>query len=90
MNEPSIDAGQGLPRRIDTLLETRAQTRRHHEDRRKRVLQLLCAGTSQRDIASALGIKHADVCYCIGVIMRKAGVKTHAQLGVWASKEGLV
>lgn len=84
-----LDNGK-LPRRVDSITGERRYLRAMHEHRRTLVLELLCAGNCQKRIAIKLGINQGDVSYCINIIMRRAGVKTHAQLGVWAAKQGLV
>ena len=53
-------------------------------------MELICAGMAQKKIAAELGIRHADVSYCMTKLMRANECKTHAQLGVVLAKKGLV
>lgn len=61
------------PRRLDAALTPAEQP----------VLELLCTGMSNKEIASALGKADTTVKNQISSILRKAGVQSRCQLMAW-------
>lgn len=82
--------GTKLPRRIDTIKRRHYQISDAQLAREIAVLRRFCAGELLKQIAGTMNLRHQVVSYCIGRVMLRAKVKTHAQLGAWAQREGLL
>lgn len=55
------------------------------------ILRCMCEhGLQHKQISHELGITPRLISQTVAGLMRLAGCKTHAQLGVWAAKQGLV
>jgi DNA-binding NarL/FixJ family response regulator len=54
------------------------------------VLSLYCAGLCFKKISARLGVSTAQISYDICCLMRKHGVHTHAQLAIYADRNGLL
>lgn len=80
-----------MPRRIDTIdRKPRGGHYKDHEDRRMEILRLFCAGKLLKQIAGILKTREGNVSYAISKLMRENNLKTHAQLGVWAQRKGIL
>lgn len=53
-------------------------------------LRLFCEGLCFKKIAATLGYHPSDVSYDLVFLMRQHGLRTHAQLGIWAYLNGHV
>jgi DNA-binding NarL/FixJ family response regulator len=57
---------------------------------RMQALRMFCDGMCFKKIGAELGIRPARVSHHIVTLMRRYGVRTHAQLGIFVAKRGLV
>lgn len=82
-----------IERRIDALRRAKLARSSYSDfaaNRRKEMVQLYSQGLQYKQIAGMLGVSNQTVSVNINRYMHELGLSTHAQLGVWAAKQGIV
>lgn len=81
--------GRYLPRPVEKILEARMPDS-ELSPRERKVLELIVAGKSNKEIAAELGISRATVKFHVSVIFSRMGVEDRTQAAVAALQRGLV
>ena len=79
-----------IGRIVDTYPSARFTERAPITSREREVLQMLVAGSSNKEIAAPLGIEERTVKSHISHLMRKLGVKNRIEVSVQAIRQSLV
>lgn len=54
------------------------------------IVRYMCHGLQHKQTAAEIGIGQRTISNIVAEVLRLTGCKTHAQLGAWAAKVGLV
>lgn len=85
---------ESVARRIDSIRAERKLKNigylKYCADRRIEMARLYCDGMDFKQISKLMHSSPDNVSYAINKFMRDSGQATHAQLGAWMAKQGLV